>query len=70
MTDQKIALLQQKSMLIAKLLSRISANDFNGVQAIAGDIREIDAKLSVLSGIGDVQNGPKPTESGWDTRFG
>lgn len=39
----------QRAQLIAYLLSKVKANDFHAVQDAASDIREIDAKLEVLT---------------------
>ena len=44
----KTDLLEQKTAFIAYLLSKVKAGDFHAVQDAASDIREIDAKLSVL----------------------
>jgi hypothetical protein len=47
-----------RGMLIDYLYSKIAAEDFHAVQDAASDIREIDAKLSVLR----EQNRPERTE--------
>ena len=47
MTKQE--LLDQKTQLIAYLLSKVKANDFHAVQDAASDIREIDAKLEMIA---------------------
>ena len=39
---------EQRAQLVAYLLSKVKAGDFHAVQDAASDIREIDAKLSVL----------------------
>ena len=41
-------LLDQRRALIAYMKSKITAEDWHAVQDSASDIREIDAKLSVL----------------------
>lgn len=40
----------QRQMLVAYLKSKLDAEDLHAVQDAASDIREIDAKLSVLKG--------------------
>lgn len=45
---QQIALREQRDELVAYLYSRIKANDLHAVQDAASDIRELDAKLSLL----------------------
>jgi hypothetical protein len=45
----KQELLDQKTQLIAYLLSKVKANDFHAVQDAASDIREIDAKLEMIA---------------------
>ncbi len=42
-------LMDQRATLIAYLLSKVHAGDFHAVADAACDIREIDAKLSVLN---------------------
>lgn len=46
--DREKEFLEQRQQLIAYLLSKVKANDFNAVQDAASDIREIDAKLELL----------------------
>ena len=47
MTRQELQ--EQKTGLIAYLLSKVKANDFHVVQDVASYICEIDAKLEVLT---------------------
>jgi hypothetical protein len=49
MTTQKADLLEQRTQLVAYLVSKLKANDLHAVQDAASDIREIDAKLQVLA---------------------
>lgn len=49
MTERRRALTEQKVQLIAYLLSKIKADDWHAVQDAASDIREIDAKLEILT---------------------
>ena len=51
MTTHKADLLEQKTSLVAYLASKLKAGDWHAVQDAASDIREIDAKLSVLAEI-------------------
>lgn len=51
MTHAKQDLLEQKSALIAYLLSKVKAGDFHAVQDAASDVRELDAKLDLLSSL-------------------
>lgn len=44
----KAALIEQRKALIAYMRSKITAADWHAVQDSASDIREIEAKLSVL----------------------
>lgn len=41
---------EQRVQLIAYLLSKVKSQDFHAVQEAASDIREIDAKLTILNG--------------------
>lgn len=45
----KAELLEQKAQLVAYCVSKMKAGDWHAVQDAASDIREIDAKLSVLA---------------------
>lgn len=48
-TDSRVLRLQQRrATLLAYLREKLDDNDMHGVQDAASDIREIDAKLSVL----------------------
>ncbi len=49
MTVAKADLLEQKAQLIAYLLSKVKAGDYHAVQDAASDIRELDAKLELLT---------------------
>ena len=45
----KQELLDQKTQLVAYLLSKVKSGDWHAVQDSASDIREIDAKLEVIA---------------------
>jgi hypothetical protein len=49
MSHTKSDLLEAKTQLIAYVVSKIKSGDWHAVQDGASDIREIDAKLQVLS---------------------
>jgi len=51
MTATKADLLEQKASLIAYLASKVKAGDWHACQDAASDIRDIEAKLSLLTEI-------------------
>lgn len=46
--DRVRDLMEQRTALVAYLLSKVKAEDWHAVQDAASDIREINAKLEVL----------------------